>query len=175
VRGGTIYLRTATASSSGLSPRARGNPALALAAGFVARSIPACAGEPRIRKNTAAKTKVYPRVRGGTLSPTNTTMVASGLSPRARGNRALPRQNQNGQRSIPACAGEPSDHHDIGAQNQVYPRVRGGTPGVKIGSAGEFGLSPRARGNPIKCSDSQRSRRSIPACAGEPAALVLPV
>ena len=53
-------------------------------------------------------------------------------------------------RSIPACAGEPDDTSDDGAADEVYPRVCGGThqgcPDNRYGK----GLSPRVRGNRSK-------------------------
>ena len=71
---------------SGLSPRARGNPAGSAPSSPPSRSIPACAGEPVVRMLNDDPRKVYPRVRGGTSKPTVTEGADSGLSPRARGN-----------------------------------------------------------------------------------------
>ena len=71
--------------------------------------------------------------------------------------------------SIPACAGEP-----IAAVFQkgligVYPRVCGGTPASPDHPFEAKGLSPRVRGNLCRCRRVGCLRRSIPACAGEPA------
>ena len=52
----------------------------------------------------------------------------------------------------------------------VYPRVCGGTR-LPVGSkSSDRGLSPRVRGNLPSSKSKPTPRRSIPACAGEPAA-----
>ena len=50
----------------GLSPRVRGNPRRKRVARHSLRSIPACAGEPRRRRQASPNRGVYPRVCGGT-------------------------------------------------------------------------------------------------------------
>ena len=72
-------------------------------------------------------------------------------------------------RSIPACAGEPSQHFLQDSLDEVYPRVCGGTPPHTPPLATLPGLSPRVRGNPSVMSRIVFTTRSIPACAGEPA------
>ena len=71
-------------------------------------------------------------------------------------------------RSIPACAGEPSPMVMSTVARSVYPRVCGGTGPARNGGRLRYGLSPRVRGNPSLDGDPQVVRRSIPACAGEP-------
>ena len=133
--------------AAGLSPRVRGNPPVRLSARLSGRSIPACAGEPRIGYTADEAWEVYPRVCGGTSPALDAGTGRRGLSPRVRGNQAQAeiesrvrglsprvRGNRPGvpQRggwpgSIPACAGEPlkvPNHLDL---QQVYPRVCGGT------------------------------------------------
>ena len=51
----------------------------------------------------------------------------------------------------------------------VYPRVGGGTKGRELATAASRGLSPRGRGNRREAEMIERSIRSIPAWAGEPA------
>ena len=132
---------------AGLSPRVRGNPLLVGVALNRYRSIPACAGEPRWIMVCSRPRWVYPRVCGGTKTTGPTVLTATGLSPRVRGN--LRRQHGNGppQRSIPACAGEPAATPPPTRRRWVYPRVCGGTLGVKISDRAGKGLSPRVRGN----------------------------
>ena len=72
-----------------------------------------------------------------------------GLSPRVRGNLAATRSR--------------------GCSYWVYPRVCGGTDGKDLFRLHEKGLSPRVRGNPGSVQGILPHRRSIPACAGEPA------
>ena len=138
----------ATGTSRGLSPRVRGNLHKADAAHNAARSIPACAGEPRYASPRQLANPVYPRVCGGTRRTESGILAGIGLSPRVRGNLFQGRIPRRMMRSIPACAGEPYQGHPVGADRQVYPRVCGGT----FGGPGSSGLP----------------MGSIPACAGEP-------
>ena len=70
---------------------------------------------------------VYPRVCGGTPQLVRNTVSGIGLSPRVRGNRLTGTQPSSDQRSIPACAGEPSVSSRVTPGFRVYPRVCGGT------------------------------------------------
>ena len=71
--------------------------------------------------------QVYPRVRGGTVKCAAASLVLTGLSPRARGNRLRDRIELGVDGSIPACAGEPRTFARERTVTTVYPRVRGGT------------------------------------------------
>ena len=107
VCGETVISSSAFASSSGLSPRVRGNlPAVAAVSGS-AGSIPACAGKPRRGGIQQPTCRVYPRVCGETMVNPSTCDVDSGLSPRVRGNRRIDHQASPTDGSIPACAGKP--------------------------------------------------------------------
>ncbi len=64
--GGTLVAVDAAARNAGLSPPVRGNPCMAADPGHGRRSIPACAGEPRIAQVISAADRVYPRLCGGT-------------------------------------------------------------------------------------------------------------
>ena len=92
-----------------------------------------------------------------------------GLSPRVRGNPAVSLTWLRWAGSIPACAGEPHSGLCWAPASGVYPRVCGGTwpSGPQLWPSA--GLSPRVRGNPFAPIPTARARRSIPACAGEPA------
>ena len=91
----------------GLSPRVRGNRSSGGRAAIWAGSIPACAGEPRALARRKQIYRVYPRVCGGTHHMKEAELLAKGLSPRVRGNRKHSKRSKHGNRSIPACAGEP--------------------------------------------------------------------
>ena len=111
----------------GLSPRVRGNHWRMSHVIEDARSIPACAGEPRPLRlperltgvyprvcwGTGGVTAgtgfswVYPRVCGGTCRGLSTEGWVVGLSPRVRGNPKLKTSMGTRLGSIPACAGEP--------------------------------------------------------------------
>ena len=138
----------------------------------IPRSIPACAGEPSRRGGWTARSWVYPRVCGGTLSGIGFGLAQMGLSPRVRGNRDHPEPHRVSARSIPACAGEPIEPVRIRIPGKVYPRVCGGTVAVGTGAGTNYGLSPRVRGNRQLGSPRQRDDGSIPACAGEPLEIV---
>ena len=139
-----------------------------LAPPYFFRSIPACAGEPMRVTIQTTSIAVYPRVCGGTLLLHSVRKLATGLSPRVRGNPASPSPPLASSRSIPACAGEPawdSIQHRLGG---VYPRVCGGTLLPYQPTVGEIGLSPRVRGNRPDMPTMDTHKGSIPACAGEP-------
>ena len=85
-RGGTTGSPTRFVQITGLSPRTRGNPRRRSNAICVPWSIPANAGEPRSRCARGRWPGVYPRERGGTLTPVMVVAPLYGLSPRTRGN-----------------------------------------------------------------------------------------
>ena len=169
VCGGTFSLHHARQCSLGLSPRVRGNPDRSRLARPKARSIPACAGEPVRKMYEKSWSGVYPRVCGGTSLSNSRATRTRGLSPRVRGNPIVDSSVFDSYRSIPACAGEPLSFADQALCDPVYPRVCGGTPFFRQGVATATGLSPRVRGNQQHGPRALLRRRSIPACAGEPA------
>ena len=115
---------------------------------------------------------VYPRVCGGTLHHRPVPLDNEGLSPRVRGNPSSLRRRSPIQRSIPACAGEPSWGTSMSATMRVYPRVCGGTNDEQEPCQDFVGLSPRVRGNRILAGIIPSESGSIPACAGEPTAVL---
>ena len=93
---------------AGLSPRVRGNLQAIDEDGGKKWSIPACAGEPPFHSTVSGCGWVYPRVCGGTRRQSRHGDDHGGLSPRVRGNLRKAIENPIGIRSIPACAGEPT-------------------------------------------------------------------
>ena len=174
VCGGTRPWHAVKRPASGLSPRVRGNRTMFLVHRRELGSIPACAGEPIPIQNVRPCAKVYPRVCGGTSSPSNSTTDDSGLSPRVRGNLLLPLEFALQHRSIPACAGEPFPARAASASGKVYPRVCGGTAGTPRRPLLIDGLSPRVRGNLLIKDTMHGLDGSIPACAGEPRIMTPP-
>ena len=168
VCGGTVCQPSSTSPPTGLSPRVRGNHARGDPGPHRAGSIPACAGEPRSMPPTPSSARVYPRVCGGTDGTTLETFRQDGLSPRVRGNRGRVVGHELVERSIPACAGEPSTWARPPHSGGVYPRVCGGTLYLGTTTALWWGLSPRVRGNHRDVEQGQPLKGSIPACAGEP-------
>ena len=159
--------------ASRVYPRVCGEPtALGSAKDHRQGSIPACAGEPASYPAVACPTAVYPRVCGGTQPRVPATPPTGGLSPRVRGNLAFAYPEVRGNRSIPACAGEPRGMGCRRGRVSVYPRVCGGTAKPASSKSCAAGLSPRVRGNPAGRPRFAAELRSIPACAGEPRAML---
>ena len=127
VGGGTLRTWELPGNYCGLSPRGRGNLLLGFGSPLPNRSIPAWAGEPFNFKFSKARSKVYPRVGGGTSSTHRLPRCPNGLSPRGRGNLVPAMTYPGGSRSIPAWAGEPCTDIRIPLVLRVYPRVGGGT------------------------------------------------
>ena len=116
------------------------------------------------------KSRVYPRVCGGTIYNNERVWMLNGLSPRVRGNRVIWLRRTAETRSIPACAGEPGTINTNDLLAVVYPRVCGGTPFQRGLPDAAGGLSPRVRGNLYSDYVGSLESGSIPACAGEPSA-----
>ena len=168
VCGGTTWRAWMLRLICGLSPRVRGNLPIHNRDTVHTGSIPACAGEPRLLRLIRGRSRVYPRVCGGTESPVLMILIGTGLSPRVRGNRQQQVIPLTRRRSIPACAGEPRNHQGSPKSARVYPRVCGGTLLLLIFESSALGLSPRVRGNPAASDFREQCPGSIPACAGEP-------
>ena len=188
VCGGTNNYGTILHETEGLSPRVRGNRQEGVDVPPSPRSIPACAGEPSPQSPWPPLRGVYPRVCGGTATLSPVRRVARGLSrvcggtdirlrrdpsgmglsPRVRGNRPRRTHLHPKHGSIPACAGEPVRMWTRCGLSWVYPRVCGGTAIKRPTGTGNWGLSPRVRGNPVVPVFVCGWVWSIPACAGEP-------
>ena len=84
--GGTVAGRDDDAPTRGLSPRMRGNRALAAYQADDGGSIPAPAGEPTTTRKRPLAGGVYPRACGGTSVRGGPAANVCGLSPRLRGN-----------------------------------------------------------------------------------------
>ena len=69
-------------------------------------SIPAYAGETRLKMTPEIPCRVDPRVRGGDHTPNGAELVDKGRSPRTRGRRMSAALRSEDSRSIPAYAGE---------------------------------------------------------------------
>ena len=169
VCGGAYLAHLVHMTLRGLSPRVRGSLCIHLHVLVYLGSIPACAGEPRQGGHLRWPHWVYPRVCGGAMPGARMVAVRNGLSPRVRGSHDQRRDRQVGIRSIPACAGEPFQGRRAHRRRWVYPRVCGGATATANGILNLLGLSPRVRGSQHHVLLSNRTGRSIPACAGEPA------
>ena len=168
VCGGTCFYLSLCSNGRGLSPRVRGNHSPSSCTRSRFRSIPACAGEPRLATPPWPRGRVYPRVCGGTTPNATNAAVFPGLSPRVRGNPRCGEDSSQRLGSIPACAGEPPASSAAATRCTVYPRVCGGTYSTECRTLATAGLSPRVRGNLSSIGLWVRFFGSIPACAGEP-------
>ena len=168
VCGGTTATATGRPARKGLSPRVRGNRYGRAASLAISGSIPACAGEPPHHDTAYINAQIYPRVCGGTPPGRRKPQLWRDLSPRVRGNPPVVPLAKVFSESIPACAGEPGAGQSLQPDDEVYPRVCGGTAVVSAVPPLVESLSPRVRGNPLPEQGSPPPGRSIPACAGEP-------
>ncbi len=108
VRGGTVVVQPHAVRRPGASPRARGNRRIGAKPNPPQGCIPACAGEPAAGPAAGRRTRVHPRVRGGTGVDKMLKVLTTGASPRARGNPHRPPRERIRRGCIPACAGEPT-------------------------------------------------------------------
>ncbi len=138
--------------------------------GFRTRFIPAGAGNTGVIPIAARNAAVYPRWRGEhdkSLTKNNST---PGLSPLARGTHHYFGKSVIKNRFIPAGAGNTYRSNGRNTEFSVYPRWRGEHFTTIGGHATAHGLSPLARGTQIWGAPLMKSKRFIPAGAGNTAA-----
>ena len=153
-------------NGAGSSPRARGTLCGRPPPHLMRRFIPACAGNTLWSAAAAFNATVHPRVRGEHRQEAPGARSIGGSSPRARGTRDQGNRGMGARRFIPACAGNTRSGAAHVGHAPVHPRVRGEHIGpIGPGRAAD-GSSPRARGTPTLTARISRSRRFIPACAG---------
>ncbi len=165
-RGEHIFRHITKRWGIGLSPLARGtlqNKTVLIA---FCRFIPAGAGNTKWQFWPLLIMAVYPRWRGEHYQEIVEVFMTSGLSPLARGTRAVRRQHHDSDRFIPAGAGNTGELARRYANPPVYPRWRGEHIPLTEISEKITGLSPLARGTPIICFCTTVPRRFIPAGAG---------
>ena len=168
VYGESTQVVVAYHDTSGLSPRVRGIPVAAASVDRQVGSIPACTGNPAPAAGSAARSRVYPRVYGESVSGATRLRLWEGLSPRVRGIRSPGVYRGSVRWSIPACTGNPPRQPTGPTWCGVYPRVYGESVKCSHAAPPFGGLSPRVRG--IRCHRPAIAaiRGSIPACTGNP-------
>ncbi|UYA58657.1 hypothetical protein NAL19_391 [Pectobacterium sp. F1-1] len=114
----------------------------------------------------ATRFAVYPRWRGEHMLSSAAAVSLSGLSPLARGTLIQVALEQLSARFIPAGAGNTTTTGKTTRLGSVYPRWRGEHLGVRFRVDIRGGLSPLARGTPIRNRTSDVILRFIPAGAG---------
>ena len=178
-------------ASRGSSPRVRGTPAVRGISTIVKRRfIPACAGNAvRMPSIRAASARFIPACAGN-ASRTSAFDGVHTVHPRVCGERSVTREPaMEYVRFIPACAGNAWKRSTSTMRQPVHPRVCGERCPMPDDYAAEIaGSSPRVRGtrtatyvddchiavHPRVCGERSegrsanrpRSRRFIPACAG---------
>ena len=133
-------------TSVGSIPASAGEPTPAPTEPVSLSVYPRECGEPSAKHLFHLSGPVYPRECGGTGAEITQPYRLLGLSPRVRGNQAKCPPCPAKERSIPASAGEPSQHGPRHTVKSVYPRECGGTEATLSLFQPSLGLSPRVRG-----------------------------
>ncbi len=150
----------------GLSPLARGTLSRLPSCRWIARFIPAGAGNTNRHQASASVGTVYPRWRGEHLMFCAMMLTTFGLSPLARGTQQPRKLDNQFMRFIPAGAGNTSERPQHNTRQPVYPRWRGEHSCVPCIARVMPGLSPLARGTLRRFSCVGDVWRFIPAGAG---------
>ncbi len=165
-RGDDTNIGLGSGSAVGLSPLARGRrpgrrghrPGLG--------TIPARAGTTSSTTGVRAEFRDYPRSRGDDMLRLAIFLLALGLSPLARGRRRVGSDDDAVVGTIPARAGTTRSGGGSRRRTQDYPRSRGDdhvhVPLCDVSR----GLSPLARGRPMRPTVTRARPRTIPARAG---------
>ena len=151
---------------SGSSPRVRGTDESYRIGYRRSRFIPACAGNRAQSTEQKPTTPVHPRVCGEQIFADAIFHSARGSSPRVRGTDSAHIVVSSRSRFIPACAGNSRPVQAPILDYPVHPRVCGEQLGRGIGRSSWIGSSPRVRGTETTRTALARTRRFIPACAG---------
>ena len=129
-RGATDQIALPPPPVQGLSPLARGNRDCQDRQRDGGGPIPARAGQPSGCATGPQGSGAYPRSRGATAGVASRLSWLPGLSPLARGNRALRQVAEIGKGPIPARAGQPVLCCHGLRSFWAYPRSRGATTSV---------------------------------------------
>ena len=129
--------------------------------------IPARAGETFEAPPLGPIRAVHPRSCGGNVGIGEEIDLNRGSSPLVRGKRRRMASTRNSGRFIPARAGETARTNLFYHPHKVHPRSCGGNSTDKRLAMPPSGSSPLVRGKPRPRSYEARSRRFIPARAGE--------
>ena len=165
--GGNDSRRTCRIIARGPSPRLRGKPSERNRKRFLARSIPAPAGETRASRVPNPKARVHPRACGGNATRQAPKIVGQGPSPRLRGKLRAAHGVRSASGSIPAPAGETAGLILGRCHAEVHPRACGGNALLLRQRIEGIGPSPRLRGKRRTTRGMPFGRWSIPAPAGE--------
>ena len=148
---GELCIKTSVKNFAvGLSPLARGTRTRDAPRFVGTRFIPAGAGNSHHDARATRQGSVYPRWRGELISPGISCSRGRGLSPLARGTLPARLRSPSSDRFIPAGAGNSGQGNSITIPCPIYPRWRGELAALTVASFFQYGLSPLARGTPIR-------------------------
>ena len=151
----------------GLSPRVWGSHPIVRICGNRHGSIPTCVGQPRRARRKWSELEVYPHVCGAARSVNVHGSKIPGLSPRVWGSHVLPSVKSGRPWSIPTCVGQPITFYPSSPPFTVYPHVCGAA-GFGYTTLLAYGLSPRVWGSQSSAKSTDKWKRSIPTCVGQP-------
>ena len=150
----------------GSSPLARGTRAAARADSRGVRLIPARAGNTAWLRMRTVSTSAHPRSRGEHSVQHVPYLESCGSSPLARGTPGRRVRDKVQRRLIPARAGNTMPVTYRSVSPAAHPRSRGEHASTSTTGANDCGSSPLARGTQAPHFQPKRSRRLIPARAG---------
>ena len=119
-----------------------------------------------MRSSSPFRRSVHPRRRGERCACAHIGGCISGSSPQARGTPGGGCEGTNRYRFIPAGAGNAATASSISRSSAVHPRRRGERGRSSSAEWLRGGSSPQARGTPTLGVAPPKSRRFIPAGAG---------
>ena len=153
----------------GSSPLARGTQLPEHRLRHPDRFIPARAGNTPSPGPPGASATVHPRSRGEHTRRRTMHLTTNGSSPLARGTPLARVGRVAVRRFIPARAGNTRSSATPASRTTVHPRSRGEHSHASVTNSILVGSSPLARGTPRARGARRRSRRFIPARAGNTA------
>ena len=133
------------------------------------RFIPAWAGNARCPVAAETSSTVHPRIRGERRAFHVLAHNLGGSSPHVRGTPTAPEAETLRSRFIPACAGNAHPLRACIRCQSVHPRMREERTRGRPISEERIGSSPHTRGTRRPRVRSHKTRRFIPACAGNAA------
>ena len=158
--------RAPVLSVDGSSPRMRGTRPRSDAEREARRFIPAHAGNTLDPARRLGSDPVHPRACGEHASTSICSMTLSGSSPRMRGTRLRQFVAEQGERFIPAHAGNTSASRSAWRAPTVHPRACGEHAIFSASGKSASGSSPRMRGTHSRAPMPKPYIRFIPAHAG---------
>ena len=166
MRGDDLLTVRASATARGTPPRARGRRMVAAMRSSRPGNTPACAGTTHTANLSLGVRLEHPRVRGDDCGGPDSTALAGGTPPRARGRHQDGAVGRLVARNTPACAGTTLVPEEGTMTEMEHPRVRGDDRMVMSSTGRYCGTPPRARGRLYRPRFEPGDRGNTPACAG---------